>query len=298
MRVVETGNLDGRERAGAVIVTESGSDVPPDFARAHNVALVPTHLYLNGEHRDDLSVTVADIAELMRTTGTLPSTSAPNPSEFNGVFKEVRANYPDRYIVYLGYSSKVSSTFDNAVLGASNVSDVIAVDTLQFSAGQGAVVRAMAAFAEANPQADAAALVEQARSLVRRVRFGFVPEDLTYLRAGGRLSNVAFFGATLLKLHPLIEMLQGEARGTQKLRGSMAKVAGEVAAYFMNDLHLDPATVFLAYADGLSDAVRERAEKTLEQFGCHDVPWVRVGAIVGAHSGPGAFGIGGFALEG
>ena len=49
-----------------------------------------------------------------------------------------------------------------------------------------------------NPDISVEELMAWSEELASRVRMGFVPGDLGYLRAGGRLSNAAFVGATLL----------------------------------------------------------------------------------------------------
>ena len=58
---------------------------------------------------------------------------------------------------------------------------------------------------------------------------GFIPGDLDYLRAGGRVSNAAYLGAKILGLHPLIEIQDGKLISTKKYRGSMARVIVQMA---------------------------------------------------------------------
>ena len=67
--------------------------------------------------------------------------------------------------------------------------------------------------------------VRAAEDLIARARMCFMPENLEFLRAGGRVSNVAFLGAKLLNLHPVIEILDGKLVATKKYRGKMKKVA-------------------------------------------------------------------------
>ena len=56
-------------------------------------------------------------------------------------------------------------------------------------------------------------------------RVSFIPGNLEYLKAGGRLSNAAYLGATILKLKPLIEILNGKLVATKKFRGAMSHIA-------------------------------------------------------------------------
>ena len=56
----------------------------------------------------------------------------------------------------------------------------------------------------------------------------FVPNDLEYLKAGGRVSNVVFISGKLLKIHPRIEILDGKLIATKKHRGNLSKIAPQL----------------------------------------------------------------------
>ena len=123
---------------------------------------------------------------------------------------------------------------------------------------------------------------------------GFFPGDLDYLRAGGRVSNAAYLGAKLLSLHPLIEILDGKLLSTKKYRGSMAKVVGKLVDDFTENL--DPAQpLYLIYGAGLDEKIKRDVESIVTEKGFENYAWVQTGCVIAAHSGPGAFGIVGFA---
>ena len=88
-----------------------------------------------------------------------------------------------------------------------------------------------------------------------RVLLGFVPTDLAFLKAGGRLSNVAFLGAHLLKIKPCIEVTGGKFVATKKFRGSMLKC---FCVFFY---HMD--------SKGENDSEKQKQHKPMQ----HDRLW-------------------------
>ena len=68
-------------------------------------------------------------------------------------------------------------------------------------------------------------VVAYTEKLIDRAKMCFVPDNLEFLRAGGRVSNAAYIGSRLLSIHPCIEILEGKLVATKKYRGKMAKVA-------------------------------------------------------------------------
>ena len=72
---------------------------------------------------------------------------------------------------------------------------------------------------------DGAQAVEMIRGLIRRERVSFLPDTLEYLRAGGRVSNAAYLGTSLLRLKVLINMVDGQLVASKKYRGDMDKVS-------------------------------------------------------------------------
>ena len=130
---------------------------------------------------------------------------------------------------------------------------------------------------------------------IERVRMGFIPGDLDYLRAGGRVSNAAYLGAKILGLHPLIEIQDGKLISTKKYRGSMARVIAQMAREYPQANGLGKQEILLIYGEGLPEMTRRDVEAILTDRGYTVAGWVRTGCVIAAHSGPGSFGIVGFA---
>lgn len=99
------------------------------------------------------------------------------------------------------------------------------LDTRAVAAGQCSIVLRMARLLEKYPGWEMTQAVQTVEGLIRRSRMCFIPKDMKYLRAGGRVSNVAALCGDMLGIHPVIEIQDGHLVATKKLRGKLDKLA-------------------------------------------------------------------------
>ena len=158
------------------------------------------------------------------------------------------------------------------------------------SVGQSLVAVETAKYIEAHPDATVDEIFAFTNSVMDRVLLGFVPTDLAFLKAGGRLSNVAFLGAHLLKIKPCIEVTGGKFVATKKFRGSMLKCARAFIDHMVAKGEIDYSHIGLAYSVGLSEELRDDMEVYAHDLGFKDVTWTQVGGVISSHCGPTAFG--------
>ncbi len=279
-----------------LLVAESGSDLTPEMAAKYGVTIVPMHVSFGGETRDDGAFPVSEMFAHYANTRDLPRTSGCTPHDFEVVFDRLAAEHPGQPILHLAYSACTTCSMQSGIIASEGRGNIRFVDTKQVSAAQGAVAIAMSEYLKANPEATLDQAAEKAEEIAAKVRMGFFPGDLDYLRAGGRVSNAAYLGAKLLSLHPLIEILDGKLLSTKKYRGSMAKVVHKLVDEYADGL--DPAKpLYLLYGAGLDEAIKRDVEEIVRGKGFEQFSWVQTGCVIAAHSGPGAFGIVGFAKE-
>ncbi len=277
-----------------LLTAESGSDMTPVIAKKYGVTIVPLHVSFGGETRDDGSFPTTEMFAHYAKTRELPHTSACTPHDFETVFERLQTEHPGQPILHLAYSAVTTCSMQNAVIASQERENITIVDTKHVSAAQSAVIIAVAQYIRDNPDTTVQQAAEKAKEIAETVRMGFFPGDLDYLRAGGRVSNAAYLGAKLLSLHPLIEILNGKLMSTRKYRGNMAKVVLKLMDDYTADL--DPAKpLYLIYGAGLDEQIKRDAERIAADKGFAQVSWVQTGCVIAAHSGPGSFGIVGFA---
>lgn len=278
-----------------LLTAESGSDITPEVAAKYGVTIVPMHVAFGGETRDDGSFPVTEMFAHYAKTRDLPRTSGCTPHDFEIVFDRLQSEHPGQPILHLAYSACTTCSMQSGIIASEDrEGDIRFVDTKQVSTAQGAVVIAMAEYLKAHPETTIDEAVAKAEEISASVRMGFFPGDLDYLRAGGRVSNAAYLGAKLLSLHPLIEILDGKLLSTRKYRGNMAKVVTKLVSEYVENL--DAAKpLYLLYGAGLDEKIMREVEEIVGQKGFETFSWVQTGCVIAAHSGPGAFGIVGFA---
>ena len=280
-----------------ILVAETGSDVNPELATQYQIRIVPMHVTFEDRTTDDGTFPVEEICTYYQNTRKVPKTSGSTPEDFNRVLDEIHAEYPDSHILYLAYSAVTTCSYQSCVIASEERDYVTCFDTKHVSIGQGSIVVAMAEALRASPDMTVEEAVELAKDLSERTRMCFLPDNLEFLRAGGRVSNVACLGSRILSLHPCIEVLDGRLMATKKYRGKMDKVVAELIEEYTNKHDLDRDCLWLVYTIGLSDEVRRSAEEAAEKCGFKQLRWIRAGCVITTHGGPAAFGIAGLAKK-
>lgn len=187
-----------------VITTESGSDLPQDFIDRYNIYIVPMHVTMGEDTFDDGSFDVQKVFDYYDEHGILPKTSGSTPQDNSQVFQKVFEEHPDAHIIHVAYSAVTTVSYNAANIAAQDFENIHIVDAKHVTLGLTAVVVATAQFIEENPDSTPEEIVAFVEDVRERTHMAFLPKTLTYLRAGGRVSNLAFYGASLLNLFPTI----------------------------------------------------------------------------------------------
>jgi len=207
-----------------VLVAETGSDITPELAEQHGIYLVPMHVSMGDKTLDDGTFPAEDVCAYYDRTGKAPTTSGSTPEDFAVIFDEIHARFPDSHILHLAYSAVTTCSYHSALLAAEGRGYVTSIDTKQVSVGQAAVVLETARYLAEHPGCSPAEAAAAAERIAARTRMCFIPKNLDYLRAGGRVSNVVALTGNLLGLHPCIEILDGKLMAKKKYRGALEKV--------------------------------------------------------------------------
>lgn len=196
-----------------------------------------------------------------------------------------------RYLLYLGFSSGLSTTYNSARIAAQQLGQkyperkLLAVDTLAASAGQGLLV-----YLAAQKKAQGASVTETAayiEGLIPKLAHWFTVDDLEYLKRGGRVSPTVAFVGGLLGIKPVLHVDdEGHLIKVSTARGRKRSL--EALANKYGGLALTPGegAVFISHGDCLPDA-QALAEILKARFGVTVELIADIGPIIGAHSGPG-----------
>ena len=192
-----------------IITTESGSDLSKEIIDRYNIQIIPMHVNMGDQTYEDGSFDVQKVFDFYEETGTLPKTSGSTPQDNIEGFKKVFEEYPDAHIIHIAYSAVTTVSFNAANIAAQDFKNIHLVDCKHVSIGAAAIVKATGQFIEDNLNTSPEDIIAFVEEIRQRTHMVFLPKTLLYLRAGGRVSNLAFLGANLLKIKPTIILENG-----------------------------------------------------------------------------------------
>jgi DegV family protein with EDD domain len=254
------------------VCTDSSSLLSPSAAASLRVDVVPVPVALDGEPFDEDMSSLDWFYERLRT-GAAATTSQPSPAELLAAY-DLAASRGARTIVSIHLDSRVSGTVSSAETAAqlSHV-PVTVVDTRTVSFGVGVCVRAAAAVVAAGGSAGEAALA--ASRLGARMHNAFVAPG----SRGGRVP--ALGGWTLFRF------ADGAAQRIWECASEAEAVERMAALALRNEQSVSAA---VGHAGRALEPAADRLARRLARAGLRSVERYRVGAPVGAHTGPDSFG--------
>ena len=266
------------------IITDSGSDFCRPFPE--NLTVMPLTIHFGEEeYRDGETIDHKTFYEKLLSSKELPTTSLIPPGQFQQAFEKARA--AGETVIAILLSSKLSGTWQSAVLAAEEFDNVYVVDSMNATLGEQILVKYALQLVEKGLSAgEIVAELERSKSHVNLMG---VPDTLDYLHKGGRISKtVAVLGGALsikpvLRLEDGVVVMIGKARGSKNSNNYLIQEVNKSGVDFTKPL-------CLGYT-GLSDELLQRYiadSKQLWEGKIDILPISTVGATIGTHVGPGA----------
>lgn len=274
--------------SGTVIVTDSTASLPPDTAREHGIEVVPLQVVVGATVHDEGpgGATPELVAQALRDYVPV-STSRPSPAAMLEVYERLASRGAD-HIVSVHLSGEMSGTFESAQLAAGEASvPVIAVDTRQVGVATGfAAVSAAEVVARGGDAEEAA---EAARARAAAATSLFYVDTLEYLRRGGRIGAAAALLGGALSVKPLLTIADGRVDNLEKVRTASRALARleDLAVAAAADAQVDLGVCHLASPDRAAQLVDRLADRLGDNLAGRDVWCAELGAVLGAHVGPG-----------
>ena len=271
------------------VVTDSTAYLPPGVGERHGVSEVPLHVVLGDRTgAEGREISPGDVAQALAERRMRVSTSRPTPAEFADAYRSLGA----RSVVSVHLSAELSGTCDAATVAAAEVAgdgiEVHVVDSRSLAMGLGfAVIAAARAAAEGGP---APAVADAAVRRAAATRTVFYVDTLEHLRRGGRIGAAAALLGTALAVKPLLHVDDGRIAALEKVRTTsraLARLEDLAVQHAGQDL-VDVAVQHLAVPER-AQALAERLRARVPALG--DLHVSEVGAVVGAHVGPGLLGV-------
>ena len=271
------------------VVTDSTAYLPEGVAAREGIGVVALHVVLGRRTGvEGRQVSPADVAAAMSERRVEVSTSRPTPAEFAAAY---RASGGDQ-IVSVHLSRHLSGTHDAALLGAREVAgegiSVRVVDSGSIAMGLGFSVLAAVRSAAAGAAADEVERV--AHEAAGRTTCLFYVDTLEHLRRGGRIGAASALLGAALAVKPLLHVVDGRIAPREKVRTTARALSRlvELAVIAAEGSDVDAAVHHLAAPDRAA-SLAEQLRAALPDL--HDLHVSEIGAVVGAHVGPGALAV-------
>ena len=272
-----------------IICTDSSSDLPKSLLSEWGVLSRPLTFKFT-DSATDLTNDSMEISEFYAKmkAGGVAKTSAVNSEGFISMFEEALTQGSD--VLYLGFSSGLSTTFNSARLASLELKEkyperkIIVVDMLCASLGGGLLVKMIVDKKAAGASIEEAA--KYAEDIKLNICHWFTVDDLVYLKRGGRVSATTAFVGNMLGIKPVMHVdNEGHLVNVLKVRGRKTAIATLADKY--GELRLDgDYEVFISHGNCIEDA-QQLADIIETKYGTKTTLISDVGPVIGAHSGPG-----------
>ena len=267
------------------IIVDSTADLMPEYKQ--RVQTVPlTVCFGTEEYLDGITIDNKTFYEKLIESDVLPTTSQATPNAFAEEFEKVKAAGDSAVVITL--SSKLSGTYQSAVIAAEDYEHIYVVDSGTAAMGSGILTELAFRLLDEGKSAQeiAVALEEEKKKII----IVALVDTLEYLKKGGRISKAVAFAGGVLNIKPVLSVINGEITMLGKARGS--KMGNNLLVQEIDKAGGIDFTkpVLLGYS-GISDSLllkyiedsRHLWENNLEQ-----VRYTTVGSVIGTHAGPGA----------
>jgi DegV family protein with EDD domain len=283
------GDGGGTPRVG--VVTDSTAYLPTDVVRAAGIEVVALEVVVGGVPHPEPELSGAELVEALRRR-TPVTTSRPAPTALLAAYRRL-ADRGATEIVSVHLSGQMSGTCAGARLAARSAPvPVHVVDSASLAMGLG--FTALAAVDASAAGLDGERVARAASEHAARVRVLFYVDTLEHLRRGGRIGAAQALVGSALAVKPLLHLVDGSVEALERVRTSakalarLADLAVAAVPGASDGAPVDVAVQHLAGAERAGD-LAERLRARLP--GARRVLLGELGAVVGAHVGPGTVGV-------
>jgi DegV family protein with EDD domain len=268
------------------IVVDSTADFPEAPRRFPNWRVVPLYVLFGDEsYRDYIDLTPDELYARLRTAAELPTTSQPTPGDFLAAYEEL-GRYERIYSLHI--SAALSGTYQSATTAAAELGGK--VRTIDSESASAAIAMLGLAIQR---RLERGTTDEEVEALIARCRANagliFTVDTLEFLRRGGRIGRASAWAGELLHVKPILT-IEREVVPLKRVRGNQKAMHEFVNAFTSTTQDVPSLKVGIAHADAPERAEQLRKMVRGERPSAEIELVTTLGAVLGAHAGPGTVG--------
>ena len=284
--------------AETAVVCDSTAYLPTEMLEEREIQTISLYVSVDGQQERESEI--ADYAafyERLRASESGATTSQPSIGDFLSVYEPLLD--AGRDVVSIHISAGISGTFEAAGQARERLIEegkggerIHLMDSRSAAGGMG--LCALGASAAAAAGAGAEATIARAEETRQALKMWFAIDTLEYLRRGGRIGGARAWIGSALKIKPIltleeeitpIERVRTRARSLERLRD------------YARQRHESGADGWVVQHIQDEETAKQLIEDCYEIFNCDPVFTSEIGAVLGAHVGPGLLGAGSVPTE-
>ncbi len=267
------------------IVTDSTADLPDAVAQELGIAVVPLRVFFGDDaYLDGIELDNARFYKKLASSKDLPTTSQPPPAAFQEVYQRLIDEGADA-ILSIHVSAKLSGTYQAACTGRDALPEstrkvpFAMIDSQSVSIGMSYAILSVARMAREGKSLEE--LQVYAEDTLARSSILAVLDTLEYVRRGGRIGAASALLGNMLSFKPIISVKNGEVVPIERPR-TRGKAYARVAQMVTEMGEIESVTIAES-----NEEVGQQFKDTLKSVYTGDMPTYKLGAVLGAHTGPG-----------
>lgn len=275
-----------------IIITESTADLPQPMVNELGITVIPMTFGFDNEtyldYPDHREMDIHKFYERIKK-GEKSTTALINAMTFKEYFEPVLQEGYD--ILYLGFSSGLSGTFNSSLIAAEELSGkypdskIVCIDTLAASMGQGLIV-----YYAARQKQEGKSLDEVSKWVTEnrlKTCHWFTVDDLNHLKRGGRISAVTATVGSALHVKPILHVNdEGHLIPLYNVRGRKKSINAMLEQFENLCVNPKEQIIFISHADCLEDA-KYLSSLIKEKFNVKETVLNHIGPVIGSHTGQG-----------
>lgn len=271
------------------IVMDSAGDIPKEWISEYDVEVIPINIHFeNKMFLQGVDLSNDDFYKIADTSGIIPKTSQPTPKQFVEFYKRV-ARAGDT-ILSLHVTSKLSGTYNSAILAAQELKNIITIipfDSGSGSAAMGFMCKEIRLLDKAG--ASLQSILARLAAIRQNVNIVLTLDTLEYARRSGRVRTLQAAIAAVVKIKPVIILKDGSLDMREKVRTRQRAIERALEIIYER---VDDKLVNMAVVHSQSmETAKELMQKVRDTFHINELILTDLSIGIAANLGPGTIGI-------
>jgi len=271
------------------IVMDSACEIPDEWRLEYDVNVIPVNIqFENKTYQQGIDISNDDFYRLADTTGVIPKTSQPTPQQFVDFYKRI-AQASDT-ILSIHVTSKLSGTFNSAVLAAQELKNILKI--IPYDSGCGSA--AVGYMCKEIRQLDRAgatlhAILARLDQIRKNVNIVLTLDTLEYAHRSGRVRALPAALAALIKIKPIVILKDGVLDMKEMVR-TRSRSIDRVLEIIQQRVGDQLVNVAVVHSQSI-EAAKQLVQRVKETFHVNEVILSDLSIGIAANLGPGTIGI-------